>query len=84
MMNWVWLNIPLGTAIFAAMVGIPLWLVIKRPDTGPGAAAANQMARARAAAAPPAAGSAASRAEPARRQFLRPTMTAAGSARASA
>ncbi len=38
-MNWVWLNIPLGTAIFAAVAGIPLWLVIKRPDTGPVAGA---------------------------------------------
>ncbi len=32
--TWFWLNIPLCAAIFAAMVGIPLWMVIKRPDTG--------------------------------------------------
>ena len=34
MPTWFWLNIPLVTVIFAAMVGIPLWLVFKRPDTG--------------------------------------------------
>ena len=33
MSSWFWLNIPLGLAIFAAVVGIPLWMVIKRPDT---------------------------------------------------
>jgi hypothetical protein len=32
--SWFWLNIPICTAIFAAMVGIPLWLTFKRPDTG--------------------------------------------------
>jgi hypothetical protein len=32
---WFWLNIPFGAVVFAAMVAIPLWLVIKRPDTGP-------------------------------------------------
>jgi hypothetical protein len=26
-MNWFWLNIPPAAAIFAAMVGIPLWVV---------------------------------------------------------
>ncbi len=31
---WFWLNIPLGAVIFLAIVGIPLWLVIKHPDTG--------------------------------------------------
>jgi hypothetical protein len=30
----LWLNIPLMVLIFAAMCGIPLWMVIKRPDTG--------------------------------------------------
>jgi hypothetical protein len=30
----LWLNIPLMALIFAAMSGIPLWMVIKRPDTG--------------------------------------------------
>lgn len=32
---WFWLNIPLATAIFLAIVGIPLWLVIKRPEAEP-------------------------------------------------
>ena len=33
-MIWFVLNIPLAVAFFAALVGIPLWLVIKHPDTG--------------------------------------------------
>jgi hypothetical protein len=33
--TWFWLNIPIGAVLFVAMVGIPLWLVIKHPDTGP-------------------------------------------------
>jgi hypothetical protein len=28
------LNVPLMILIFAAVCGIPLWMVIKRPDTG--------------------------------------------------
>ncbi|MGP7998474.1 MAG: hypothetical protein ACLPKI_14290 [Streptosporangiaceae bacterium] len=39
-MAWFWLNIPLCTLIFAAVSGIPLWMVIKHPDTGPAAPAA--------------------------------------------
>ncbi len=31
---WFWLNIPIAAVIFAAMVGIPLWLVMRHPDTG--------------------------------------------------
>jgi hypothetical protein len=34
-MTWFWLNIPLAAVLFLAMSGIPLWLVIKHPDTGP-------------------------------------------------
>lgn len=34
MSTWFWLNIPLCAVIFAAIVGIPLWMVFKRPDTG--------------------------------------------------
>jgi hypothetical protein len=34
MSTWFWLNVPLGTVIFSAVVGLPLWMVIKRPDTG--------------------------------------------------
>ncbi len=32
--TWFWLNIPLCAVIFSAIVGIPLWMVIKRPGTG--------------------------------------------------
>jgi hypothetical protein len=32
--TWFWLNIPLAALIFAAIVGIPMWMVFKRPDTG--------------------------------------------------
>jgi hypothetical protein len=44
-MNWLWLNIPLGSLIFLAVAGIPMWLVLKHPDTRqhiPGARAARQ------------------------------------------
>jgi hypothetical protein len=34
MSTWFWLHIPICAVIFSAMVGIPLWMVIKRPDTG--------------------------------------------------
>jgi hypothetical protein len=30
----VWLNFPLCAAIFLAVTGIPLWLVVKRPEWG--------------------------------------------------
>jgi hypothetical protein len=33
-MAWLAVNIVLSALFFAAMVGIPLWMVIKRPDTG--------------------------------------------------
>jgi hypothetical protein len=35
-MNWILLNIPLGVLFFVAITGIPLWMVIKHPDRGPG------------------------------------------------
>jgi hypothetical protein len=38
--TWFWLNIPICAAIFSAIVGIPMWLVFKRPDTGQEVAAA--------------------------------------------
>jgi hypothetical protein len=44
---WFWLNIPLGAVIFLAIVGIPLWLVIKHPDTGEEIAEAAARHRAR-------------------------------------
>jgi hypothetical protein len=45
-MNWIWLNMPLGALIFLAMAGIPLWMVIRHPDTGPDARAARRAAQA--------------------------------------
>ena len=44
-MNWIWLNMPLGALIFLAIAGIPLWMVIRHPDTGPDARAARGAAR---------------------------------------
>jgi hypothetical protein len=34
-MNWLWLNISLAALILLAVTGIPLWLVIRHPDTAP-------------------------------------------------
>jgi hypothetical protein len=34
-MHWFWMNIPLAAMIFAISTGVPLWLVLKHPDTGP-------------------------------------------------
>ena len=34
-MSWLWLNIPLMALFAAAVAGIPLWLVLRRPDFGP-------------------------------------------------
>ena len=31
-MNWLWLNVPLMAVFFLAVAGIPLWLVLRRPD----------------------------------------------------
>jgi hypothetical protein len=33
-MKWFWMNIPLAAVIFAITTGVPLWLVLKHPDTG--------------------------------------------------
>jgi hypothetical protein len=43
---WFWLNIPIGAVLFAAMAGIPMWMVIKHPDTAPDFSAAPQPAEA--------------------------------------
>jgi hypothetical protein len=32
---WFWLNIPACVVVFSAVVGIPLWLVFRRPDAAP-------------------------------------------------
>ena len=34
MVTYLWLDIPLMALIFAAICGIPLWMVTKHPDTG--------------------------------------------------
>ena len=31
---WLWLNVIICGIIFLAFVGVPLWLVTRRPDTG--------------------------------------------------
>jgi hypothetical protein len=55
MATWFWLNIPLMVLAFAAIAGIPYWLVFKHPDHGPveavrreEAALAHELARLRA------------------------------------
>ena len=35
MSTWLWINVSLGALFVLAWVGVPLWLVITRPDTGP-------------------------------------------------
>ena len=35
-MYWFWLNVPLAAVFFAIWTGVPLWLVLKYPDTGSG------------------------------------------------
>ena len=32
-MNWIALNIPLGVVMFGFAVGLPLWIMLKYPDT---------------------------------------------------
>ena len=44
-MTWLLLNIPLMVLFFALWVGVPMWLVLKRPDTGPAPAAASAVTR---------------------------------------
>jgi hypothetical protein len=34
-MYWFWINMPLAAVFFAAWTGVPLWLVLKHPDTSP-------------------------------------------------
>ena len=35
MATWLWLNIPLMVLAFAAIAGIPYWLVLRHPDHNP-------------------------------------------------
>jgi hypothetical protein len=34
-MFWLWVNMPLAAAFFAAWAGIPLWMVLRHPTWGP-------------------------------------------------
>jgi len=36
--TWLWLNIVICAVLFLAFVGVPLWLVTRRPDSGQEAA----------------------------------------------
>ena len=40
-MTWLLLNVPLMVLFVALWVGVPMWLVLKHPDTGPALAAAS-------------------------------------------
>jgi hypothetical protein len=35
MSTWIWLNFFFGALFVLAVVGIPLWMVLARPDTRP-------------------------------------------------
>ena len=45
MASWFWLNVPLMAVFFLATAGIPLCLVLKRPDRAPGDQQASAAAR---------------------------------------
>jgi hypothetical protein len=49
-MTWFWLNIPPAVLFFLAWTLIPLWMVVRHPDTGPGIAAPDEPAPSRTAA----------------------------------
>jgi hypothetical protein len=36
MSAWLWVNFSLAALFVLAIVGVPLWLVLRRPDTAPG------------------------------------------------
>jgi len=44
-MTWLLLNVPLIVLFFALWVGVPMWLVLKHPDTGPALTAAPAVTR---------------------------------------
>lgn len=46
-MNWFWMNIPAALVFVGLWSGIPMWLVLKRPDRGPGSLAVQAPARIR-------------------------------------
>jgi hypothetical protein len=43
-MTWLLLNVPLAVLFFALWVSVPMWLVLKHPDTGPALDAAPAVA----------------------------------------
>jgi hypothetical protein len=68
MTTMLWVNVLLAAAFIALWAGIPLWLVLKRPDARPQPAAA-KLAAAKLAAATPAAATPAAREMPATRVY---------------
>jgi len=62
MPSWFWLNVPLMALIFAAVCGIPLWLVFRHPDSGPEAGPGGRARQHAGRADPAASGAGASRA----------------------
>jgi hypothetical protein len=44
-MIWLLLNVPLMVLFFALCAGVPMWLVLKHPDTGPTPAQAPAVTR---------------------------------------
>ena len=49
-MNWFWMNMPAALVFVGLWAGIPLWLVLRRPDRGPASLAVHSPARIRPAA----------------------------------
>jgi hypothetical protein len=45
-MSWFWMFLPLSAVFFVATAGIPMWLVLRRPDFGPEPAARSVSRRA--------------------------------------
>jgi len=44
-MNWFWMNIPVALVFVGLWTGIPMWLVLRRPDRGPQSLAVQASAR---------------------------------------
>ena len=49
-MNWFWMNMPAALVFVGLWAGIPLWLVLRRPDRGPASLPVQSPARTRPAA----------------------------------
>ena len=43
-MNWFWMNVPAALVFVGLWAGIPMWLVLKRPDRGPASLAVHSPA----------------------------------------